>query len=798
MNIIKLVIRKFKIIAFAGFLIGGPPLKANSSENFKNPNGRNDSWEFVGIGGGGAMFNPTVSPHNPDVAFVSCDMGGSFMTNNGGKTWRMFNLHGMVRFYVFDPLDSNTIYANSKGLFKSTDGGNTWNLLYPSLTEINGLVSKGDHAEEVFFTKDSTNHKVLALAVDPSNSSKLYAAIEINKSVALHTSDDGGRHWSKEIELEVGVKKIFIDPSSPKDNRIIYIAGNNGIVQKANGIWLKNRNPQGVSSLTAFSGGYDKQFDKFIIYAVSGKSYSNSTKEQPGIYFTDNGGLNWENRQNGLLAFKQKGADFPEWRAIATSESHPEVLYLSYNGLKIDSDTLCFGVAKSVDYGKTWKLVWKDVILKDKLIASANFSKDWLNDRWGPMWGENPLSMGVSPTNPDICFGSDFGRNIKTSNGGKTWEQVYSNHKDDGSWTSRGLEVTTGYTIVFDPFDKNHVYIPGTDIGLIESKDGALSWLSATKDNGVPDKWVNSCYWLTFDPEIKGKAWAVMSPNHDLPRPKMFRKKGVAYLSGGIVATENGGKNWQTVSEGIGEAAMTHILIDPTSNKDARTLYACAFGKGIYKSVDGGKIWIQKNKGIEGTEPLAWQITRRESDGVLFLVVSRRSDDGSINNDKDGAIYKSVDGAETWTKLSLPEGTNGPTSIAIDNQHSSQLLLSAWGKVTPGQFTPDTGGGIFKSNDEGKTWKQVMEKDQHIGAVTFDPRNGRFYACGFNGSAYYSEDGANSWNRIKGYNFKWGQRVEPDPCDPERIFVITFGGGVWHGPAKGDEQSQEDIITSLK
>jgi hypothetical protein len=37
--------------------------------------------------------------------------------------------------------------------------------------------------------------------------------------------------------------------------------------------------------------------------------------------------------------------------------------------------------------------------------------------------------------------------------------------------------------------------------------------------------------------------------------------------------------------------------------------------------------------------------------------------------------------------------------------------------------------------------------------------------------------------------------VDPDPRDPEKIFIITFGGGVWYGPAKGDENAAEDIIT---
>jgi len=286
-----------------------------------------------------------------------------------------------------------------------------------------------------------------------------------------------------------------------------------------------------------------------------------------------------------------------------------------------------------------------------------------------------------------------------------------------------------------------------------------------------------------------------MSGVHDLPRPKMFRKKGTAGFTGGILVTENSGKTWQPISTDIGEAAMTHVLIDPASSKQQRTLYACAFGKGVFKSMDGGKTWVQKNKGIDGNEPFAWRIIRREKDGVLFLIISRRSEDGSIGTDKDGALYRSDDGAENWIRVELPTGTNGPTSLVIDAMNPDQLILSAWGRKTAGQFTPDTGGGIFLSVDEGKTWKQVLEKDQHIHDITYDSRNNRYYACGFNASAYYSENEGKTWTRIKGYNFKWGKRVEPDPRDPEKIFIVTFGGGVWYGPAKGDENAVEDIIT---
>jgi photosystem II stability/assembly factor-like uncharacterized protein len=439
--------------------------------------------------------------------------------------------------------------------------------------------------------------------------------------------------------------------------------------------------------------------------------------------------------------------------------------------------------------------MWKDRITKGGNLFSPNYEKGWIDDRFGPTWGENPFSIAVAPSDPDICYTTDFGRTIKTHDGGLTWGQVYTKHKEGAGWISRGLEVTTGYCMVFDPSDNKHLFMANTDIGLMESSDGGESWMSATMNRGIPGNWINTTYWLTFDPEVKGKAWAVMSDIHDLPRPKMWRRTGIARYEGGILVTGDGGKSWHPVSNEIGDAAFTHVLIDPSSSREARTLYACAFGKGVYKSADGGNKWELKNKGIEGTEPFAWRIVRNDNTGVLYLIVSRRSDDGSIGNERDGAVYISDDGAESWEKISLPDGTNGPTCLAIDPADNARLLLSAWGVVTPGMFSPDTGGGIFLSTDNGKSWKQVLSKDQHVHDITYDARNNTYYACGFNGSAYRSSDRGETWARIRGYNFKWGKRVDPDPRDTGKIFVITFGGGVWYGPARGDQNAEEDIIT---
>src|SRR5262247_2600253 len=86
---------------------------------------RPGDFTVIGPGGGGAMFHPAVSPHDIDTVLVSCDMTSAYISHDGGKSWRMFNLRGVVEFFVFDPNDRNVIYAHATGLRRSSDNGET-------------------------------------------------------------------------------------------------------------------------------------------------------------------------------------------------------------------------------------------------------------------------------------------------------------------------------------------------------------------------------------------------------------------------------------------------------------------------------------------------------------------------------------------------------------------------------------------------------------------------------------------------------------------------------------------------
>ncbi len=724
---------------------------------------RPGDFRVIGPGGGGAMFNPTISPHDANTVLVSCDMTGSYISHNGGKTWRMFNLRGVVNFFVFDPKDPKTIYAHATGLWRSTDDGNHWSLIYPNPSAVKGVKMASDHADEDILAEPDPLHDIAAMAIDPDDSRVLYVAAGAKESPALFVSQDYGKSWQKQADLPDAPRHIWVDPHSAAGSRTLFLASAHTVAVVGKAGVQKLELPASVSDIS-LGFGSDSQP---TLYATSDQ----------GAFVSTDGGRTWN--KSDLPGSGAKA------RAIATSLRHPETAYVSYSDLTLDG-TKWMGVAKTTNSGRDWKLVWKEAD-----AAARNIHDAWITDRFGPGWGENPLDMTVAEQDPNLAYGTDLGRTMKTSDGGATWTASYSRRVNDAGWTTVGLDVTTSYGIHFDPFDNRRQFITYTDIGLFRSEDGGASWTSSTK--GVPSDWLNTTYWIVFDPKVRGRMWSVNSYTHDIPRPKMWRHNSPENYKGGVCRSDDGGRTWTKSNDGMMETAATHILLDPSSPEDARVLYVTGFGRGVYKSSDGGRTWTLKNEGITQTEPFAWRLARA-SDGTLYVVVARRSEDGSIGNSGDGALYRSTDGAEHWQPVTLPAGTNGPNGLAVDPKSPNRLYLAAWAKATG---VHGDGGGIFLSEDGGKNWKQVLEKDRHVYDVTIDSKDPNIlYATGFESSAWRSSDRGLHWARVPGFNFKWGQRVIPDPADHNKIYVTTFGGSVWHGSVNGKAQPV-DIATPV-
>ena len=726
---------------------------------------RPGGFRIIGPGGGGAMFNPTISPHDANTVLISCDMTGSYITHDGGRTWRMFNLRGVVDFFVFDPLDPKTMYANATGLWRSTDGGGKWNLVYPNPSAVKGVKMNSDHADEIILADPDPLGLIVAMAIDPANSKIIYVAAGAKTSASLFESRDSGKSWQKQVSLPEVPRRIWVDPHSAADSRTLFLSGPKAIM-------VTNR--EDVRSLPLPASTKDVSLG----FGSGAQPTIYATSEQ-GPFVSTDGAATW--RKTELPGTGSKV------RAIATSLHHPETAYVSYDHLALDGQAW-MGVAKTTNSGGDWQLVWKD-----SEVAAKNIHDAWITERFGPGWGENPLNLTVADQDANLSYGTDLGRTMQTTDGGASWSALYSRKVSDAGWTSTGLDVTNSYGIHFDPFDPKRQFITYTDIGLFRSEDGGVSWTSSTA--GVPTDWLNTTYWIVFDPQVRGRMWSVNSNTHDLPRPKMWRHNSVLNYKGGVCRSDDGGRNWTKSNAGMDETGATHILLDPASPVDARVLYVAGFGRGIYKSSDGGRSWALKNEGITQKQPFAWRLAR-SSNGTLYAVVARRSEDGSIANAGDGALYRSTDGAEHWQPVSLPEGTNGPNGLAIDPQSPDRLYLAAWARATGAH---GDGGGIFLSQDGGKSWKQVLDKDRHIYDITIDPADPKvLYAAGFESSAWRSANRGLHWDRIPGFNFKWGQRVIADPLDHNKIYITTFGGSVWHGAINGEERPVDIATPALE
>jgi len=361
-------------------------------------NERPGGFTVIGPGGGGAMFHPTVSPHDENTVLVACDMTGAYITHDGGRSWRMFNLRDVVHFFVFDPLDPKTIYAGTRNLWRSTDSGETWKLVYPKPATIEGVRMNSDHSDETIIAKPDPLGAIYTLAIDPANNRSLFVATGDGKTVSLFSSQDKGDTWRQLSSLPEEPRHLWIDPNSPRESRTIFAAGPHFIVIR-NSSGLQNKSTP--AEFIDVSLGFGDQ-SKTVIYGVS----------KQGLFTSTDSAATWQK------------ADFPgnraQFRAVATSLHHPQIAYVSYsylegsqwlNSLRKNKDAWS-GVAKTTDGGKTWQLLWKE-----GNTVAANIHDAWISERFGPRWGENPLQLGVADQDPNLAYGTDFGRNMKTSDG---------------------------------------------------------------------------------------------------------------------------------------------------------------------------------------------------------------------------------------------------------------------------------------------------------------------------------------------------------------------------------------------
>jgi photosystem II stability/assembly factor-like uncharacterized protein len=776
--------------------------KKTDTTHLDTANRKDDHWVLLGPGGGGCVHTLTVNPHRPDTLVVSCDMTAGYITHNGGKSWREFNLKSRQYAYAFDPVDPDTLYVGSSGLFRSDDNGNSFQLIFPDQASVTGEAYLGDEATHTFLSSDNwPGGTIHAILVDPLQPGHLFIAIKKGGALRpvdifyskrrsgmfIFSSTDRGRTWEQITELDTeDIHLLAFDPSSLVTARTLFAFTEKAIIRiPAYGEPEKVILPEQVLGLRHASCGLNPATGKMVFY-ISAVERNTDGQYACSVLKSTDLLVTWQRSVTGLetdspsgpAVFSQVSTSACDGRRVwLIAEKYPE---LDDHGQWVNRH----GILRSDNEGLTWEWAVKMDDDHNPVNRSGGWAERDYGAGWGDIKGDEQISpkgrfawdVVASPVDPEVCYTMDFSTIFKTSDGGETWEQLVTNLHPDGSASSRGIDVLSTYGVHFDPFDPQHIVISITDVGIFHSHNGGRTWHHSL--TGVPRNWINTCYWMIFDPQVKGRAWSVWAAMHDLPRLKMFQDELFAKYEGGICKTEDGLQSWQPSAQGLPERSIcTHIVLDPGSPAGQRTLYTAVLKNGIYRSTDDGKTWSLRNNGLDSRNLFVWRLVLAP-DGALYLVVVKNRMKG---HEFTGALYRSTDGAGTWEPMPLPEGVDFPNDLTIDI--SGRMYLSCWPRLVD---RANRGGGAYASDDGGRTWVRVFDEAAHVYAMTVDPvQPSTLYLATFLAGVYRSDDRGKTWARFKGCDFQWNHRVIPDLHHPGMIYLTTFGSSVWYGSAEG-------------
>lgn len=580
---------------------GENTLRGNVSEGhgmWKSTDG-GKTWTLCGLSDTRHITRIVFHPRNPEIVYCAAtghlfgpnEERGIFQTTDGGKSWKKIlfvNDEAGAIDLVMDPVNPEILYASTwrvrrrphsfesggegSGIWKSTDGGDTWT----NISRRKGL------------PKDTLGN--IGLAIAPSNSDRLYAMIE-SLNGGLFTSADAGETWTR-VNDDSRIRqrgwyfnKVFVDP---KNEQLVYICN----VE----FWKSADGGKTLQQIHTPHGDHhnlwiDPEDGQRMIIADDG-----------GSQISFDGGQRWSTYHNQPTAqFYRVTTDnhFP-YRILGCQQDNSSVRILSRSmGSSIGQQ----------DWSSSAGFESGHIVadpLNDDIVYGGNYGGylSRLNHRTGEtrtvsVYPVSPIGDGAdtlkyrfqwnfpvffSPHNPRRLYAA--GNHLFVSEDeGQHWEKISpdltTNDKDrqkpSGGPITKDNTGVEYYCTIFaaaeSPAQKDLLWC-GSDDGLLHvSRDGGKQWENVTPA-GMPEWMMFNC--IEPDPKEAGTCY-VVGTRYKLDDHEPYLYKTTDY-----------GKTWKRIVKGIpGNEFVRCARVDPA---DTRWLYA-GTEKGMWVSMDEGNTW---------------------------------------------------------------------------------------------------------------------------------------------------------------------------------------------------------------
>ena len=727
-------------------------------------------WVRTSGPAGGIVNSVEVHPANPDILYIAGYGGGVYKSVNGGASWsltlKIVDEANPIQDLILSPQDPELIYALTDGLFRSQDGGTTWEqpAALGSLSSLAMLRSNpsllvcGDTAGHVLKSPDGGETWTAITANLPAaeiadialvSESEIFVGTATQADGRLYHTANGGTSW-QEVDLpqpaHTDIQSIFVDPD---DSRIIYVGlinTYNEMFDPQNDNYLLKSVDSGQHWTALHMPGADAMIN------IMGRAANDATLYVGTggmLYKSDNGGSSWTS-----IAPSGRNGDMYDIAVDPRDASH---LYLPRRA---------YGMAESRDGGFTWTpanegLLNVSVSLlsmpqsagSGTVYATANsgegtfkttdFGATWANISEGDITHPWADELVVSPHDPDTVWQiADVAEIFRTTDGGDSWAKIIDTYGD-------GFRYGSVYAVAQAPSAPETVYALKSGFGIFRSDDGGQAWSFLHQSE------IDYSYTLAVHPQDKNTLYSGYNP-------KPFQDWAM------IRQSQDGGDTWRTALQIEGAAGVTSIAIDPGQ---PATVYAGSTGSA-------GRLWVSRDNGVN------WSGLH---DALTFtnihtMAVAPSAPQTAYAGVWGGGIFKTADGGATWARLAA-EPTISASAILIAANDAARLYIAD--RTGPRIYASTDGGASFAPLfDAGAGYYRVMT----AALAPSDP--GLLFASVFraggapmSGDLFRIKDGVASL--VTGSLPRLPMALVVDPADADTVYAVLHGHGLYRSTDGG-------------